>query len=121
MVIRFVVGVSFVYCDIVATKAESLSLSPKRSLSANWQRKGKKNAIAFKSKQDNVSSELVKKNEPEDLSHRKKKAKQVKVTSKRVFSGVGGFSTGSASSIIAIQVFDHVYCVIFFMLILIFI
>ena len=36
------------------------------------------------------------------------------MTSKRVSSGVGGSSTGGASSAIAIQVFDHVYCGLFY-------
>ena len=106
MVIHFVVDVGSVYCGImvmVVTRAGSLSPSHKGSPSANRQGKGKKKAIAFKSKQDNVSSELVKRKEPDDLSHRKKqKAKRAKVTSKRVSSGVGGSSTSSASSVITI-------------------
>ena len=116
MVIHFVVGIGLVYCDVVAlvTSVGSLFPLPKGNPFANRQGKGKKKAIAFKSKQDNMGSKLVKRNEPEDLSHRKKqKAKKAKMTSKRVSSGVGGSSTCGASSAIAIQVFDHVYCVLF--------
>ena len=62
-----------------------------------------------------MGSELVKRKEHEDLSHKKKqKAKRAKLTLKMVSSGVGGSSTGGASSSIAIQVFDYVYCVFFF-------
>ena len=48
------------------------------------------------------------------MHRKKKKAKRAKLVSKSVSSGVGGYSTAVASSSIAIQVFDNVYCVFFF-------
>ena len=109
----FVVGVGSVYCvivDMVVTRVGSLSPSPKGSPSVNRQESGKKKAIVVKPKHVNMGSELVKRKEPEDVSHRKKKkAKRAKLISKSVSSGVGGFSTTIASSSVAIQVFDNVY------------
>ena len=58
---------------MVVTRGGSLSPSPKGSPSANRKVSGKKKVIAFKFKQVKVGSELAKRKELEDDSHRKKK------------------------------------------------
>ena len=100
---------------MVVTRVESSSPLPKEGAFANPKGKGKKKTIAFKAKQETMGIELVKRKEPEDVSQRKKqKANRAKLTSKKVSSGVEGSSTSRVSSSIAIQVFDHVFCIFFF-------
>ena len=53
---------------MVVTRVGSSSPLLKECAYANPKRKGKKKTIAFKSKHDNVSTELVKKKQPKDVS-----------------------------------------------------
>ena len=62
---RYIVG-------MVVSRAESSSTLPKKSDFANPKGKGKKKAIAMKSKVDIVGTQLVKRKQPEIESHRKK-------------------------------------------------
>ena len=113
MVFWFVDSVGSVYCvfvDMVITRGGSLSPSPKRSPSGNRHGSVKKKKFFFKAKEGNVGSELLKRKKPEDVLHRKKKkAKRAKLISKSVFSGIGGFSTVVASSLIVIKVLHNVF------------
>ena len=52
---------------MMVTRGGSLSPSPKESPFAYRQGRGKKKAMAFKSKHDKVGSELVKRKEPMDV------------------------------------------------------
>ena len=104
---------------MVVKGTRSSSLLSKEGASANPKGKVKKKVVTFKSKLGLGGSEIVKRKEPEDGSHRtKKKVKMAKVSAKKVSSGLEGSSTGRVSSS-TIQVFDHLFVFFFFMLIII--
>ena len=69
---------------MVVIRAGSSSPSPKKGDFANPKGKGKKKAIAMKSKVDIMGNQLVKRKQAEIDSHRKKeKAKRVKLSSEK--------------------------------------
>ena len=84
---------------MVVTRVGSSSPSSKEGAFANPKGKVKKKVIAFKSKLSSGSSEIIKRKEPQDASHRaNQKAKRAKVSAKKVSSSLEGSTTGRVSS-----------------------
>ena len=93
---------------MVVTRAGSSSPSPKKDESATPKEKGKKKAIAMKSKGDTIGSQLVKRKQPEIDSQKKKdKAKRVKLSFVKDLSIVERPKASRVSTSSVIKVFYH--------------
>ena len=103
---------------MVVIRVVSSSPSPKKDGSVNRKGKGKKKAIAIKSKGDTIGSQLMERKQLEiDYQRKKEKAKRVKLSSVKDLSIVEGAKEARVSSSSIIKVFRHFimcfYCFIF--------